>query len=110
VDTLQVVVGPIADQLAGDIRRACSGRGAPGTVELDIAALAHALGGATNIETVDVRSTRLTVKLRSSASIDVAAIKAAGARGAVAVGDALWHVILGPRAEEAARELRSSSN
>ena len=110
VDTLQVVVGPIADQLAGDIRRASSRRGATGTVELDVSALARALGGSTNIAAIDVRSTRLTVKLRSSASIDVAAIKAAGARGAVAVGDALWHVIVGPRAEDAARELRLRAN
>ena len=102
-DTLQVVVGPIADQLASDIRRAASASGKP---ELDIPALAQALGGSSNIETIEVRSTRLAVKLRRNASLDVAAIKAAGARGAVAVGDALWHVIVGPQAEDAARELR----
>lgn len=102
-DTLQVVVGPIADQLASDIRRAASARG---TTALDIPALAQALGGSSNIEAIEVRSTRLAVKLRAGASIDAGAIKAAGARGAVAVGDALWHVIVGPRAEDAARELR----
>ncbi|MFL6617334.1 MAG: N-acetylglucosamine-specific PTS transporter subunit IIBC [Povalibacter sp.] len=108
-DTLQVVVGPIADQLAGDIRKALSSGPEAIAASLNVSALALALGGPSNIETIDVRATRLSVRVRDASSIDAAALRAAGARGAVAVGDSLWHVIVGPKAEEAALELRTAA-
>ncbi|MFL6550599.1 MAG: N-acetylglucosamine-specific PTS transporter subunit IIBC [Povalibacter sp.] len=108
-DTLQVVVGPIADQLAGDIRKALSSGPEAIAASLNVSALALALGGPSNIESIDVRATRLSVKVRDASSIDAAALRAAGARGAVAVGDSLWHVIVGPKAEEAALELRTAA-
>lgn len=106
-DTLQVVVGPIADQLAGDIRQAARAPSASSRAnQVDVSALASALGGAKNVESVDVHSTRLGVRVRESAAIDISAIKASGARAAVRVNESLWHVIVGPRAEEVASGLR----
>ena len=105
-DTLQVVVGPVADQLAGDIRAAMNSGGA--TKRLNIEALTVALGGRSNIETVEVSSTRLSVKLRNAASASIDAVKAAGARTAVPVNDLTWHVIVGPQAEQTAQALRVS--
>ena len=102
-DTLQVVVGPVADQLAGDIRKAVH-EGAAAT-QLDVSALTRALGGSSNIESIDVCATRLSIRLRQG-SLDTAAIKAAGARGAVAVGQGLWHVIIGPHAQDVAQRLQ----
>jgi N-acetylglucosamine PTS system EIICBA or EIICB component len=107
-DTLQVVVGPVADQLAGDIRAALNAKVATPTKKaLNVAALTAALGGRSNIEAIDVSSTRLSVKLRNSASVSADAIKAAGVRAAVPVSDFTWHVIVGPQAEEAALALRA---
>ena len=102
-DTLQVVVGPVADQLAGDIRKAVHEGAA--TRQLDVSALTRALGGSSNIESIDVCATRLSIRLRQG-SLDTAAIKAAGARGAVAVGQGLWHVIIGPHAQDVAQRLQ----
>ena len=65
-----------------------------------------ALGGASNILSVDVHATRLSVKLKDAASITAAAIRAAGARGAVSVGESTWHVIVGPAAAGVASALR----
>jgi PTS system N-acetylglucosamine-specific IIC component len=106
-DTLQVVVGPIADQLAGDIRLAARDPSTSSrTRQLDVSALVSALGGAKNVASVDVHSTRLGVRVRESSAIDTSAIKASGARAAVRVNESLWHVIVGPRAEEVGCELQ----
>jgi len=107
-DTLQVVVGPIADQLSGDIRRALStGEPARDNILPDVAALAAALGGRGNLESIEVYSTRLSLKVRVAASINTQAVKAAGARAAVAVGDSTWHIIIGPLADDTATALRA---
>jgi N-acetylglucosamine PTS system EIICBA or EIICB component len=110
-DTLQVVVGPIADQLASEIRQAV--RGAPlrnSERAVDVAALVTALGGGANVEGVEVHATRLSVQVRQSRSIDVTALKAAGVRAAVKVTDSLWHVIVGPNANDVASRLISHTN
>jgi PTS system N-acetylglucosamine-specific IIC component len=106
--TLQVVVGPVADQLAGDIRKALRDGGAPLAPARngDVAALARALGGKTNLASVEVFSTRLKLTLKDATVVDSAALRAAGFRGAVQVAPAAWHVIVGPGAESAALALR----
>jgi PTS system N-acetylglucosamine-specific IIC component len=107
--TLQVVVGPVADQLAGDIRkalRAVTADSAPPARKGDVAALARALGGKANLAGVEVFSTRLKLTLKDAAAVDTAALRAAGFRGSVQVAPATWHVIVGPDAESAALALR----
>jgi PTS system N-acetylglucosamine-specific IIC component len=114
--TLQVVVGPIADQLAGDIRAALRGRQAPATAPtaaptaIDPAELAAALarhfGGRANIVGAEVYSTRLVAQLRDAAAVDWEAIESA-ARGAVRVGESTCHVIVGDKAAETVAALRA---
>jgi PTS system N-acetylglucosamine-specific IIC component len=108
--TLQVVVGPMADQLAGDIRKAMREGGAdPAPKRIgDVAALARALGGHANLAGVEVFSTRLKLTLKDAAAVDAAALRAAGFRGTVQVAPATWHVIVGPEAESAALALRGA--
>jgi N-acetylglucosamine PTS system EIICBA or EIICB component len=111
--TLQVVVGPIADQLAGDIRAAMrSGDSkveppAHAGVDPGLAArLAGLLGGRTNVVDVEAWSTRLVINVRDPALIEPQALESA-ARGAVRVGTATWHVIVGPTAAQTAAALRA---
>ena len=127
-DTLQVVVGPIADQVAGEIRAALSDRtvvrsrdhastekvradvdipsAKPASVP-DARALAAALGGIANIATLAVRSSRLSLTLKNSTTVNEDAMRAAGVRSVVHVGDSTWHVIVGPAAEATAKALQA---
>jgi PTS system N-acetylglucosamine-specific IIC component len=120
-DTLQVVVGPIADQVAGDIRAALNADAhaasrstqmpvtrtstAPSStpelitdVSLDADALAAALGGVANITEVSAHSSRLSISLKNTAVVNVTAARAAGARSLVQINPSTWHVIVGPNA------------
>ena len=123
---LQVVLGPIADGVAGEIRAALSqgaGRapaptaqpvaaklapsGLP-TVEDDrkAEALVGALGGAANLKSVGTCSSRLRLVLADQTRIDEAALKTLGARGVVRVGGQVVHVVLGPDAERVGEAVR----
>ena len=78
-DGLQVVLGPIADQVAGEIR--ASLRSSPPAVSGgDWLA---ALGGAGNIDDVQSRPGRLIVRLGDETNFDEAALKRLGARAVV---------------------------
>lgn len=124
---VQVVVGPIADQLAADIRGAL--RHAPATVVVpatpvaattraaaplvstasdrgDAAELLAALGGKSNLATVEARSTRLLIEVRDGAAVDESRLSAAGYRGAIRVADRRWQVIVGPDAASVAGVLQ----
>ncbi len=108
-NTLQVVVGPIADQLAGDLRQAlrqAGSSGAAGTATGNIAALLASLGGRDNLAAVDAKSTRVRITLRNPAAVDAAGLETAGFRGVMRVNDATWHVIVGPDAPAAAAALQ----
>jgi N-acetylglucosamine PTS system EIICBA or EIICB component len=113
---VQVVVGPIADQLAADIRGAL--RHAPATVAAapqastplvsatadrgNVAALLAALGGKSNLAKVEARSTRLLIEVRDGGAVDEPRLSAAGYRGAVRVADRGWQVVVGPDAASVA--------
>ena len=97
-DTLQVVVGPVADQIAGAIRRDLRG-GLPGAGPfLDCGALLAALGGATNVRTVEANATRLLVSVSDDTRVDEAALAATSPRGFVHPASGSVHVIVGPGA------------
>jgi PTS system N-acetylglucosamine-specific IIC component len=97
-DLLQVVVGPIADQLAGEIRRNLRAGASPGVPTADVAALASALGGAGNIRSVEARSTRLLVRVADDSRVDVPALAALAIRGFARPAPGSLHLLIGPGA------------
>lgn len=90
-DALQVVVGPMADAVAEEMRAVLQSSGAPSTnrpVPIDAVAdvgpaLVAALGGAGNLATAIRRAGRLCITLRRSDTVDEAALRRAAPRGFV---------------------------
>ena len=123
---LQVVLGPIADGVAGEIRAAL-GRGiggaaalakpvaaakpaplAPPSIDDDRKAekLLSALGGPANLKSVGTCSSRLRLVVADQGAVSEPALKALGARGVIRVGDKVVHVVLGPDAERVGEAVR----
>jgi N-acetylglucosamine PTS system EIICBA or EIICB component len=122
---LQVVLGPLADQVAERIRqqlRASGSQQAPGqpTPAADPAAhsassdipgrlpsdLLAALGGRGNVLDVQsVASTRLRVRLRDEALIDTGALRHLAPRGTVRLTDGLWQILVGPTSPQLAQRI-----
>jgi PTS system N-acetylglucosamine-specific IIC component len=105
---LQVVLGPIADQVAGDIRAAIAQeRSAPARLARTEAlhagapstALAEALGGAANIQSMELSAGRVLLTLRDVGALRRQALEALGVR-AVATLEAGRVHLLHPRVEE----------
>ncbi|CAN5381119.1 N-acetylglucosamine-specific PTS transporter subunit IIBC [soil metagenome] len=122
---LQVVLGPVADQVAGEIRAAMAGGAPVALVAVKPAAVAvkasalptaaddsraealvSALGGMANVETVGACSSRLRLVVRDNAAVDEAALNALESRGVVRVGQRSVHVVLGPDAERICEAVR----
>ncbi len=123
---LQVVLGPIADQVAGDIRAALAQSGqalrsgeqtvpgeAPATKRTEaaftpdaIAAMVRGLGGRENIRALSTCSSRLLVSVVSPALAAEGVLRNAGARGVVKLRDSV-QVVVGPKAEDLANQLRA---
>lgn len=104
-DALQVVLGPQADQVAGEIRRSL--RRSPDAQDRrhdDIAAHLRAAG----VEGAVARAGRLMATLRDGAVLDAAALAALGTRGVWRQG-AVVHLLLAQDAAPVAERLRSSS-
>jgi PTS system N-acetylglucosamine-specific IIC component len=105
---LQVVIGPVADQVAREIRGAIGDVGqAPITVDQisdapapvgDAVAQAwrDAFGGGHNLLEVGAVSSRLRIRVGDDSLIDAARLRALGSRGLVQLGPGSWQVILGP--------------
>ncbi|MBI1687084.1 N-acetylglucosamine-specific PTS transporter subunit IIBC, partial [Caulobacter hibisci] len=103
---LQVVLGPIADTVAGEIRQAAgAGVRAPAVVAPTPAkaasdpaaarALLPGLGGAANILAVSACSSRLRLELADPSKLDEAALKVAGVRALVRLDGWVVHLVLG---------------
>jgi PTS system N-acetylglucosamine-specific IIC component len=135
-ETLQVVVGTTADQLAGEIRAALhSGAGSAAQQALsaaatpstaasplpgrtvtaqtsreawrgDAAALLRALGGRNNVRGVATAASRLRIDLQDAARLDRAALEMLGLRGVALPRADCVHLIVGPSAPAAAAALR----
>jgi PTS system N-acetylglucosamine-specific IIC component len=121
-ETLQVVVGPIADQLASQIRAETKTPSAPAAsslppapvVSLDRAVavapvsaadVLAALGGARNVRDVRLAASRLCVTLENAVAAPAAAIDALGLRGAVRPRPEHVQLIIGPAAPAVYEEL-----
>ena len=105
-ESLQVVVGPVADQLAGDIRRQLRATSRVAGDSTDTAALLAALGGAGNIRNAAAASTRLLFEIRDDAAVNEAALSAAAPRGFARPASGSLHVLVGPEAQQALDQLR----
>jgi PTS system N-acetylglucosamine-specific IIC component len=118
---LQVVLGPVADQVAEQIRRhlrttdaelpAVASESArvtgasPSRIDAERPtttpatldpALMLALGGADNVsEVARVAHTRLRIRVRDEQTVDEAALRAAAPRGCVRAAPQCWHVLVG---------------
>ena len=115
-ETLQVVVGPIADQLASDIRAAAKGN--RGRTAISAAApaaessqgkwvpdpdlaegLLRALGGAANVRNVRLAASRLCVTVVDDAAVSARAVDDLPIRGSARPTPRSVHVVIGPSAE-----------
>jgi PTS system N-acetylglucosamine-specific IIC component len=107
---VQVVVGPIADQLAAEIRAALrSGAGGMGNTgaRADAGVLLEAMGGAANLVRVDARGSRLLIDVRNPAAVQASRLDSAGFRGVARAAEHSWHVIVGADAAAVASRLKS---
>jgi PTS system N-acetylglucosamine-specific IIC component len=129
-NTLQVVVGTVADQVAGEIRSALHGAASSAAVPgaavpgaavpsaavpapdslavqpADAAALLAALGGRANVRGVEAAASRLRVSVGDAALVDRAAIRGLGLRGVAIPRAGCVHVIVGPAASAACAALK----
>ena len=138
-NALQVVIGPQADILAGEIRDAMAsgeyaaigpavqnpvangeisaGSISEGPVETraaDVAAAQHlvsAFGGSSNVQSAEtVAVTRLRFVLRDGRRADEEELKSAGAGAVMKASENVWHVIAGHRAPAIAAALKLEMN
>jgi PTS system N-acetylglucosamine-specific IIC component len=109
---LQVVFGPVADQIAGEVRQAIASGpvAAPAVPQLDMVAVVRALGEG-NVRGVRARGTRLLVDLKDLARIDQAALERGGILATVIPGDATQpvHLIAGNATAQLAAALQPAS-
>ena len=117
---LQVVLGPIADQVAGEMRAylAATAQSRPSMPQqgspppradratLSVAPLLRALGGAENVTSVEAMDTRLRIELARAIPVDPEAVKAAGARAMARLTPLSVQIVVGPEAKEWVEPLR----
>ena len=108
--TYQVVLGPVADQVASEIRAVASAAPAglaPAQAEAaadrltttispaQVAALVDRLGGAENLAAVDANLSRVCVRLHDRDRVDLTSLKTADVLGAMAAGKDGVHLLFG---------------
>jgi PTS system N-acetylglucosamine-specific IIC component len=121
---LQVVIGPMADQIAGEIRAALPtgaatppSPGVPSAPPPAAGAVSHvwtrragpvllALGGRDNVSAIETSASRLRVSVTDAARVDAAALRELGLRGIALAAPGSLHLIVGPDAAQAALALR----
>ncbi|WP_442680945.1 N-acetylglucosamine-specific PTS transporter subunit IIBC [Sphingomonas sp. ASY06-1R] len=116
---LQVVLGPIADQVATEMRVAAGPLGAPaaalpsvdqangGIVDsVDAGPWLAAIGGRGNLAEAGAASSRIWLKLRDAALVDRGALANLGVRATAVPIDGTIHLIVGSRAGAIAQSLQ----
>ena len=94
-DTVQVVVGPVADQLAAHMRPLLIAGEKASAARLDTERLLAALGGGGNIASIDAFSTRLVFNVADPARVDESGLDAASPRGYARPSASSIHVLAG---------------
>jgi PTS system N-acetylglucosamine-specific IIC component len=120
---LQVVLGPVADQVAGRIRAALNiaklkGPEAdppapapappPGLSREVAAAWVAALGGAANLGTLELGGDRLLLQLQRTQDLNMAALQGLGVRAVARLKDGATQVLLGPAASAVYAAVRAA--
>ncbi|NIC08043.1 PTS transporter subunit EIIC [Halomonas sp. DX6] len=126
---VQVILGPIADGVADEIRAAVAESGgevsaagkaveeaSPEPAETSAESLSAeqaarwlaALGGEANLRGFEAQArTRLRVELADGKYLDEASLERLGCRGTQALGGNVWHLVVGAQAAAVANALRS---
>ena len=102
---LQVVLGPIADAVADEIRACLRDGGPTAASAVDEVAVLSALGGAANIRDVVVRAGRLCVRVVQAGAVDLPALERAVPKGVVVTGLDTLQLLAGADARVLATEL-----
>jgi N-acetylglucosamine PTS system EIICBA or EIICB component len=95
---VQIVLGPVADQVAGDMRRVVARVAPSATPAMAPDQLLAVLGGRANLAEVAVRSSRLLVDVKDPAKVSEAALRDCAPRGLIKTAPTRWQIILGPDA------------
>jgi len=102
-NSLQVVVGAEADQIAGEMKILLRSK----SDDVNMTELLAALGGRANVRAVEAASTRLRINIADAGVVNQEAIASLGGMRGTALASANWlHVIIGAQAPTAAVALR----
>jgi PTS system N-acetylglucosamine-specific IIC component len=104
---LQVVLGPIADQVAGEIRDAMrSGAPVQAAPRLDAKGMLAALGGRQNVSEVECFAGRMLMRISDPKAVDEVALRALGVRGVARPNAGSLQVLIPGSAEAWIQPLR----
>jgi PTS system N-acetylglucosamine-specific IIC component len=117
--SLQIVVGPLADSIADELRdalplaaksSAADTHAAPETHKpVDVSQATQwfkALGGKGVVDVECVALTRLRVQLKDGQSLAATQLEALGSQGVRSLGNGVWHVLVGENAQGLSEALR----
>lgn len=100
--SLQVVLGPIADQVAGRIRTGLKAKlkvtDAPGLSAQTVAAWVAALGGRGNVGRLELGGDRILLPAQHAQDLDFGALDRLGVRAVARLKDGATQLLLGPAA------------
>ncbi|CAN7409708.1 N-acetylglucosamine-specific PTS transporter subunit IIBC [Brevundimonas sp. LjRoot202] len=102
---LQVVLGPIADAVADEIRACLSGSRGAVAPDANVDAIRRALGSGANIREIAVRASRLCIRVVREEAVDLHALQLAAPKGAVMTGADTLQLVVGAGAEALASDL-----
>lgn len=106
-ETLQVVVGPIADQVASDIRDELKAPTSQAASPISAAALLEALGGRANVREAQLAASRILVAVKDANAVVDSRIAELSLRGVARPARDSLHFVLGPSAGAVFEELNA---
>lgn len=106
-ETLQVVVGPIADQLASDIRDELKAPRSDAPPPISATALLEALGGRANVREAQLVASRIYVAVKDANAVVDSRIAKLTLRGVARPARDSLHFVLGPSAGAVFEELNA---
>jgi PTS system N-acetylglucosamine-specific IIC component len=103
---LQVVLGPIADQVAGEIRDALRTPATADSGREDASAMLAALGGRQNVSGVESFAGRVSLRVSDPKAVDEHALRTLGVRGVAHTSVGSVQLLIPGSAEDWAQPLR----